>query len=117
MGYYTGSGVITGGGESTSTLKSLYWYGVHCIRQKIVTSTVRKAGVSLATAQGTHDVCNLTPVSGGTGDLAWIIYDAEGTRKTVSYSQIGDSNLYELNETNETLTASEAGGTPRRIDE
>ena len=115
MGYYTGNGVVASGGESTNTLKTLYWYRAYAIRQRVTSSTVRKSGVSLATAQASHDTCKLTPVSGGSGDLAWIIY-AEGTRSTVSYSQIGDSNLYELNETTETIVASIASGTPRAID-
>ena len=115
MGYYTGGGVVAGGGETTSTLKSFYWYQAYSVRQKCVSATVRKAGVSLATAQASHESCNLTPVGGGSGTMAWIIYDAEGTRKKVSYSQIGDSNLYELEETTETLTASLAGGTVRSL--
>lgn len=116
MGYYTGNGVITGGGESTNTLKTLYWYRAYAIRQRVTSQTIRRSGVSLAAAQAAHDTCNLTPVSGGSGDLGWVIYDAEGTRSTVSYSQVGDSNLYELNETTETIVASVASGTPRPID-
>ena len=54
MGYYTGDGEIVGGGESTRTLKSFYEWGAFAIRQKIVTSTLRRSGVSLSTAQGTH---------------------------------------------------------------
>ena len=36
---------------------------------------------------------------------AWIVFDAGGTRVTPTYSKIGDSNLYELNILNETLSA------------
>ena len=105
MGYYQGSGVVKGGGESTRTLKSFYEWGSFAVRQKSVTSSVTLPGVSLATAQGTHASDNLTAVSGGSNDLAWIIFDAEGTRNTVNYSQIADSNLYELTTTTETLSA------------
>ena len=115
MGYYTGNGVVTGGGESTRTLKSFYEWGAFAIRQKSVTSTVRKSGVSLATAQGTHATDNLTAVAGGSGDLAWIIFDAEGTRTVIAYNQIGGSNLYDLNITTETLNAWQSSTTTRRV--
>lgn len=115
MGYYSGSGVVTGGGETSRTLKSFYEWGAFCIRQKSVFSTTVKAGVSLATAQDQHSSENLTAVSGGSGNLAWIIFDAEGTRTTVSYSQINESNLYELSATTETLSAWQSSSTTRRI--
>lgn len=115
MGYYTGSGVVVGGSESGRTLKSFYEWGAFAIRQKTVSSTVRKPGVSLATAQAEHSADNLTAVSGGSGSLAWIIFDAEGTRKVVSYSQIADSNLYELNITTETLSAWKSSTNTRQI--
>ncbi len=104
MGYYQGSGIVSGGGESTRPLKSFYEWGTFAIRQKSVTQTVKYPGVSKATAEGTHCGENLTAVNGGSGDLAWIIFDAEGTRTDVSYSQISDSNLYELYVTTETLS-------------
>ena len=115
MGYYTGNGETVGGGESTRTLKSFYEWGSFAIRQKSVTSTLRKSGVSLATAQASHAEDNLSAVAGGYGDLAWIIFDAEGTRKTVSYSQIGNSNLYELEITTETLNAWQSSTDTRRV--
>lgn len=105
MGYYTGDGVVSGGGENTRTLKSFYEWGAFAIRQKSVYSTNTKPGVSLTTAQEAHASDNLTAVSGGSGTLAWIIYDAEGTKTTVNYMQISGSNLYELNVTTETLNA------------
>lgn len=115
MGYYTGTGVTVGGGESTRTLKSFYEWGSYAVRQKCVSETVRKPGVSLATAKNEHATDNLTAVGGGSGSLAWVIFDAEGTRKIVSYSQIGESNLYELNVTTETLNAWQSSTTTRQI--
>ena len=115
MGYYTGDGEIIGGGESTRTLKSFYEWGAFAIRPQSVTNTLRKSGVSLATAQATHVSDNLTAIGGGYGDLAWIIFDAEGTRTTVSYSQIGGSNLYELNVMTETLSAWQSSTSTRRV--
>lgn len=115
MGYYTGNGVVSGGGENTRTLKSFYEWGAFAIRQKSVYSTNTKPGVSLTTAQGTHATDNLTAVNGGSGTLAWIIYDAEGTRTTINYMQISESNLYELNVTTETLSAWQSSTATRRI--
>lgn len=112
MGYYTGNGTVTGGGVSTRTLKSFYEWGAHAVRQRSRVSTVRKSGVSLAAAQAANASDDLTAVSGGSGALAWIIFDAEGTKVSPSYSQIGDSNLYDLVITTETLNCywSHTGG-------
>ena len=108
MGYYTGSGVISGGGEKHSTLRTFAILGGGSFKvvQKNVYSTTRKSGVSLATAQTAHSSENLTNVNGGSGMYAWIVFDANGTRTTPTYSKIGDSNLYELNILNETLSSS-----------
>lgn len=108
MGYYTGSGVTSNGGESTRTLRTWAILGAGnpmSVRQKTVTSVNRKSGVSLETAKANHTTESLTTVYGGSGLLAWIIFDAEGTRTIVGYSQIGDSNLYELTTTTETYSA------------
>lgn len=107
MGVYTGSGVVVGGGESITTLRtfSILGGGSFKVTQKNVYSTTRKSGVSLSTAQSAHESHNLSNINGGTGALAWIIFDAQGTRSTPTYSKIGDSNLYELNILSETLTA------------
>lgn len=115
MGYYTGSGVTSGGGERGRTLKSFYEFGSFAVRQKCVTTTVRRSGVSLDTAKSFHSSDNLTAVGGGSGNLAWLIFDAEGTRKTVSYSQIADSNLYEVLVTTEVYNAWLSSNNTRRI--
>ena len=105
MGYYTGSGVTVGGGRSTRTLKSFYEWGEYNVRQKCISETKRFSGVSESYAKSQDCTDNLTAVCGGSGDLAWIIFDAEGTRTVVSYSRISDSNLFELTVTTETLSA------------
>lgn len=109
MGYYTGSGVVVGGGEKYSTLRTfaILGGGSFKVTQKNVFSTVRSSGVSLSTAQNSKASENLTNVNGGSGNLAWIVFDANGTRVTPSYSRIGDSNLFDLDVTTETLTASQ----------
>ena len=119
MGYYTGTGVTSGGGKSTRTLKSFYEWGSFAIRQTTVSETRRLPGVSLSTArssvQSSDNNDALSAVTGGFGTGAWIIFDAEGTKKIVSYSQIGDSNLYELNITTETLSAYKSNTGSRQI--
>ena len=60
---------------------------------------------SLSDAKTVHVSENLTNINGGSGALAWIVFDANGTRSTPTYSQIGNSNLYELSTLNETLSA------------
>ena len=109
MGYYNynGNGVISGGGESYSLLRSfaILGGGSFKVSQKNVYVNRRFSGVSLARAQAEHESHDLHSIYGGSGSLAWIVFDAQGTRKTPTYSQIGESNLYELNIKEDTLTA------------
>lgn len=107
MGYYTGSGIVSGGGEKYATLRTFAILGGGSFKviQKSVYSTTKKSGVSLETARAAHASENLTNVNGGSGTLAWIVFDANGTRSTPTYSKIGDSNLYELNTLDETLSS------------
>lgn len=107
MGYYTGNGVVSGGGENYSVLRTfaILGGGSFKVSQKNVFVNRRMSGVSLQQAQEKHESHDLHSVYGGTGSLAWIVFDANGTKMIPSYSQIGESNLYELNITEETLTA------------
>lgn len=105
MGYATSNGVIQSGGETTRLLKSFTEGGVWGVRQKSVTTSTHRSGVSLATCQSYHASDNLTSVAGGSGAYEWVVIDAEGTRTYVQYSQIGDSNLYDLTVTTEKLNA------------
>jgi len=110
MGYYNGNGVTTGGGNSIQSLGTLVFNGVHNVWQRIVSETVKKAGVTKSTAQAETSSVNLTHHVFSWANLyPWV--NAKGTRKNAGYSQIGDSNLYELNITNETLSCSDDGST------
>ena len=111
MGYYNGNGVVAGGGESYQTLRTfaILGGGSFKVSQKTVYETRRKSGVSLEQAKAEHESHDLHAIYGGTGAFAWIVFDANGTRKTPAYTQIGDSNLYELTITDETLTANFEG--------
>jgi len=117
MGYYSGSGVVTGGGQQNHTLRSfaILGGGSFAVRGKTITTTTVKNGVSLSTAQGEACSDSLTGVCGGSGSLAWAIFDCEGSRKQVSYTQINGSNLYALQIVNETLSAWKSSSTLRNL--
>ena len=106
MGYYKGNGVVVGGGESVSPINSYYLNGSqHTVHRIDISVITMKNGVSLSTAQSEHGDESL---SSWWADSTWIpsfTPAARGTRKTVSYSQIGGSNLYALSITNETFKA------------
>ena len=110
MGFYTGDGVVTAGGESYNTLKNFYYFAAFSVLQKCRSTTTVKHGVSLQTAQAETASSNLQPVATANNTDA-IVWNANGTRKSVSYSQIGDSNLYDLTIVEETFTASRASST------
>ena len=111
MGYYTGNGVVSGGAEEISIAQTALVGEVLNVFRKDVRSVVRKSGVSLATAQAAH--ASMTSQKAQLWDGSWFFWvaSAKGTKKDVTYSQIGDSNLYELNITNETLSCSDDGTT------
>ena len=110
MGYYTGNGVTSSGGNTIQSLGVLVFNGVHNVWQRIVSVNTKQAGVSLATAQAEQSAVNLSHYVFSWANLyPWT--QARGTRKNASYAQIGDSNLYELNITNETLSCSDNGTT------
>ena len=110
MGYYTGSGETTGGAANVSLYESFIWYGAHNVYQRTVSTTTRKSGVSLAVAQAeTGDINMASYQFTWSGNYHWS-NNCKGTRRQVSYSQIGGSNLYELSITNETIQARLDGG-------
>ena len=108
MGYYNGNGVTSGGGNTIQSLGVLVFNGVHNVYQRVVSTVTKKSGVSLDAAKAEQSSVNLTHHVFGWADLyPWT--QAKGTRKNATYSQIGDSNLYELNITDETLSCSDDG--------
>ena len=94
MGYYTGNGVVTGGG-STVSLRSTgpAVGGAYYSYQRTHSTMTTKNGVSLATAQAEKGEINLN-------FWEWPGHAIEpacrGTTKSVSYQQINGSNLYSL---------------------
>lgn len=110
MGYYIGNGETTGGGSSVSLYESFIWYGAHNVYQRTTSTTTRKSGVSLETAKNESGDINMqTYQFTWSGNWHWSP-NCKGTKKQVSYSQIGGSNLYELSITNETIQAKLDGG-------
>ena len=105
MGYYTGNGVTSGGGEEISIAQTALVGEVLNVFRKDVRSVVRKSGVSLADAKASHS--SMTSSKAQLWDGAWFFWvaSAKGTKKDVTYSQIGDSNLYELNESTDVFTS------------
>lgn len=107
MGYYNGSGVVGGGGTRIDVLEAFPYYGTHHIHQKVKTVNTRFPGVSLATAQDPSNDgwCVMHTFEAQVGWGTYYAVDAYGTKRSSSYSQIGDSQLYELVVTDETYQA------------
>ena len=116
MGAYTGSGTVSSGGESISCIANFIFNGAyHRVMQKTVRTVTRRSGVSLGTAQGVTSYDNTTNAEwwyydSGNQYHNYAIFSCKGTRRTVSYSKIGDSNLYELEIVDEHLYINENGG-------
>lgn len=104
MGYYSGSGIVSSGGSTPSSGGSyaLPKYGNRGFLKKMTKTTVtRYPGVSLATAQGSLGSNNMIARAAWEADSSGYFYDVifpdcSGSSTGYSYSQIGDSNLYEL---------------------
>lgn len=105
MGYYSGNGVTTNGGSSVSIYEHFIFYGGHNVYQRTGSKTTRKSGVSLATAEAEKGDINMQNYQFNWGAAWHWTPNCKGTKKQVSYSQIGGSNLYELSITNETIQA------------
>lgn len=101
MGYYTGKGVVTGGG-STVSLRSTGpdVGGAYYVYQRTTSVVTTRNGVSLATAKSESGDMSLNYWTwpGGKAEAA-----CRGTRSSVQYSQINGSNLYALTTTSETI--------------
>ena len=114
MGYYNGGGIVSGGSDVKRTLRFMcaIGQGAYVVTQRAVSTIIKFPGVSLQYAGSKRGTASLTGVSGGSGTLAWVVPECEGSQTDYSYSQIGDSNLYELVETNNVYTAafSSSGG-------
>lgn len=109
MGYYTGSGVTSGGGSAVS-LRSTgpAVGGAYYVYQRATSTVTTKNGVSLAAAQAAAGDMNMTywQWPGGAVEAA-----CRGTRSTARYSQIGGSNLYALEVTDEKVQVRGRHGT------
>lgn len=94
MGYYTGAGVVSGGGTRVS-LRSTgpAVGGAYYAYQRVISETTVRNGVSLSTAKAAGGDINLDywQWDGGMVEPA-----ARGTEDSSSYTQIGDTNLYVL---------------------
>ena len=109
MGYYTGNGVVTGGGSSVS-LRSTgpAVGGAYYTYQRVNSTVTARNGVSLDVARAFSSDMNLTywQWPGGAVEPA-----CRGTRSSASYTQIGGSNLYALTVTDEVVQVRGKQGT------
>ena len=111
MGFYSGAGIVVGG--STDCRPGGSFSDPHInggnpvfLPSRITTETKKSPGVSLNTAQaasaqydmkgGYWQYWEASSSGGYTYFNDGIVPEYSGTMKSVSYSQIGDSNLYEL---------------------
>ena len=102
MGYYTGSGEVTGGGSTVSLMSyGPSVNGGYHIYQRTNSSTTRKGGLRYEEVKDVRSVMSMTFWRRDAYSL--VVPACRGTRKDVSYSQIEGSNLYELVETNEQI--------------
>ena len=112
MGDYQGSGIVSGGGSSTNVFETRLWYGFHTCYQKKTTVNTVYPGVGITRAQQEIGAISMSDFFGGNyPNGIWRRYsNAKGTQKSVSYSQINGSNLYELSVTNDSIAAKEDNG-------
>ena len=112
MGYYTGSGVTTGG-SSEVTVFAYYWaWGAsHTIYQRRTSETVRKSGVDKATAKANEGTISMSDHQFDQGQADYYYASqCKGSKTAHTYTQISDSNLYELNTTAETFAVKKDSG-------
>lgn len=109
MGYYTGSGVVSGGGSVVSMRETGPAVGgAYYVYNRTVSRVTQKHGVSLATAEAEGGDMNLNHFQWPGG---MVTPACRGTQKNVSHSQINGSNLYLLTITNETVQVRGKQGT------
>lgn len=112
MGYYTGSGIVSGGSSTPSSGGAfmLPKYGGRGFLKKMTkTTTTRYPGVSLTTADNSTGSNNMIARAAWESDSTGYFYDVifpdcSGSTVGYQYSQIGDSNLYELVKTDTIVT-------------
>lgn len=101
MGYYTGSGVVVGGGSSAnlrSTGPAIG--GAYYVYQRTNRKTTEKNGVSINVAMMSQSDANMSYWQWPGG---MIEPGAKGSRRSVSFSQINGSNLYKLSITEDVI--------------
>ena len=105
MGYYSGNGIVTGGGESIRPLSHISFINASgglaylFAEQKEKRTTTTHPGVSLSTAQSQGSTSGLVEeaINYDTGVVRlWLIPSCKGVATNVRHSQINGSNLYNL---------------------
>lgn len=105
MGYYTGAGVTSGGGSTVGVFEQFVWFGAHNVYQKTTSTVTRKSGVSLSTAKSMESECNMSSYQFTWGASWHWSLNCKGNQRNVHYSQMGDTNLYEMTIENDSIQA------------
>lgn len=105
MGYYSGSGVVESGGTSVQVFQHYLWAGHHNVHQKHDVTVTRKSGVSLETAQGTGGYCSMSSHQFWIGNNYYNAFNCKGSTRSVRYSRINGSNLFEMLIEDDVMTA------------
>lgn len=101
MGYYTGNGVVVGGGDQITQQDSVLSGGTLVRECKTKRTTTVKNGVSLDTAKAAASSSDITCGDLTCGSYYWPTPQAAGRIVNYTYSQINGSNLYALTEEKE----------------
>ena len=110
MGAYQGNGIVSGGGSTTNMFQTMIWYGFHTCYQKKTTVNTVYPGVWITRAQQEVSAINMSHLAISSGNITRTYFNAKGTQKTATYTQINNSNLYELSVTNDRIAAKEDNG-------
>lgn len=96
MGYYSGNGVVTGGGDTIALLDTVISGGTLIRSRKTTRETLVKNGVSEATAKAATSSASVRCGDLTCGSFYWATPQAAGLIVNYSYSRISDSNLFQL---------------------
>jgi len=92
-----------GGSDETSVVNTFWYWGIeYKVKERKVTRTRRKTGVTRAVAEGYASSRNISSSQAKLGAV-WALVE-NGTNTTYSHAQISGSNLYEVTETVERIT-------------
>lgn len=105
MGYYSGNGVLESGSVTVHVFQHYLWNGHHNVHQRHAATVTRKSGVSLETAQSDGGWCSMTSHQFTIGSSYYNAFNCKGSTRSVRYSRINGSNLFEMQIEDDVITA------------